>query len=367
MNSLTSSSVPAHAVETSADGRARSGDAAYARDGGPGARPVPVRTPSGFRAVPVAAEPPPLSASYRTLLTEFVRATPQDAVAAQALCLASRPQSGVPVVFTGVDGAAGRTTLCRETARAAGALYGSGGAVAVDAVSVWGRLTRELDQSGGPRGWSIGAAAAAGWLPGREDLAGLRSAEGVLTLPAQWPGEAPAVAEQVLEVIGRLRPATSVIAVDGPADPAGLVARSIAAWPHGGVVIVEPGTVTGVWAARQAALYFEGAGLRDRRHLVIALRGVAKRWPDEARAAAQQIAGDGFESIEIPYLPERGREAGKHARELGEAAVRLLAAVLARARPDEPAPAEHPPRYTYAAPEPAAPINPFLTPKGAQR
>jgi MinD-like ATPase involved in chromosome partitioning or flagellar assembly len=289
-----------------------------------GAAPVAVRAGIGgtFRAVEYA---PPADVVPAAAMGPAVPAVP--AAIADARAMAAAGVLGFcPVPVLGIEGGAGRTTVCRMVTRASAALRAAGDVVCLDAVPLWGRLTAEVNVWGPATVTTL----AEHRLVPEQWMSVLSSSAGVPVLPGPRPGTgAVSSSQQVLDALDALSPAARLVLVDTAADPTSGVPSVLLAG-DGPVVVVATGSRAGVWGVQQLLEYCTRAGVRHiHRRVVVVVRGKGWRWPAEALAAVEQLRGLGVETVRVPYI--RGLDETKPPRKVADAGERALAAVIARA------------------------------------
>lgn len=292
-----------------------------------GARPVPVTAAAPPHWTTLAPpdgnagwspSPAPLGAAPRV---------PDDR--AQAVQLARGPLrqwATTPVV--GVQGGAGRTTVTRLLGRAFASVR-KAKIAAVDAAPLWGGLTAALAGDPAAR-WTVRDLAAAPWPPRQpvdQLLQTAFSADGpvptVCGAPARagWPNS-----KLIDEAVRRASALVDLTLVDTVADPASAPVRDWIWQPRITPVWVCPATRAGLWGVGEAIGFFEQLGAQQlTARSVVAVVGQRRHWPAEAAAAEVQLTGRDLEIIRIPYSANP-----LHDRRCAHAAIRLLAAVVAR-------------------------------------
>jgi hypothetical protein len=289
-----------------------------------GATPVPVPSAAApFTVVPQPdphddlrpiepREPLPPVQENRRALVELVRQP-------------VRRGATVPVV--GWEGGVGRTTLTRMLAAAFAHLRGED-PVMVDAVPVWGALSAGADR------WADycpSDLAAMPWPIPAPVLPRLMTTVGGLPLLAAAPPDrgVPADPRATVVAVRRIALLARMTFVDTVADAGGSAAELIRD-PASTVVWVASATRNGLWGIGEALRYHHAVGAEHiARRSVVAVVGGHRRWPSDAAAAEAQLTGLGVETVRIPHSAKPLTDSRCRA-----GAERLLAAVVARSRPD---------------------------------
>jgi MinD-like ATPase involved in chromosome partitioning or flagellar assembly len=236
-----------------------------------------------------------------------------------------RQWATVPVV--GIEGGAGRTTVTYLIGQAFMTVR-KARVAAVDAVPLWGGLTSGAE---GSDGLTVRDVAAMTWPPPAP-------VEQLLEEGLAPSGQLPIVISSAPRGLGRVDPDTVDLAVrrvsalvaltliDTVADVLSSPTRQLIMSARTTPVRVCTATRDGLWGVNEAITYLEKLGADNVvARSVIAVVGHQRRWPRAAAAAETQLTGRGPEIIRLPFST-----VPLHNRRGSRAAVRLLAAVVAR-------------------------------------
>jgi hypothetical protein len=290
--------------------------------GGHGARPVPIGTePAAFDQIERADD-----ARLRPLQPDGPPPIPLEDDAIHRVARGPiRPRAGV--VIAGREGGAGRTTVTR--------LLGIAflderreRPLAVDAVSLWGGLSAAVDARGR---LTVPDLARMRWPEMTRKLGPELSAAGRLPVltgdpPARGCASQPG---ELRTAVRRARGFVPLTLVDTVADPAAQPARDLIRERDSVVIWVCSASREAVWGVGEAVSYFESLG-PDRivQRSIAVIRGTSWRWPPDAAAAEAQLSGRGVEVVRLPRSSHPLTDP-----RCGKAALRVLAAIVARLPP----------------------------------
>jgi hypothetical protein len=293
-----------------------------------GARPVPVSSSAPTRWADNALDDTgelPLRALAEPLAVPRVPADYREVV--QMALGPLRQWATVPVV--GIEGGAGRTTVTYLIGQAFMAVR-KARVAAVDAVPLWGGLTSGAE---GSDGLTVHDVAAMTWPPPApvEQLLdeGLAPNWQLPTVISSAPRELGRVDPESVDLaVRRVSALVELTLVDTVADVLSSPTRQLIMSDRTAPVWVCTATRDGLWGVNEAITYFEKLDAENLvARSVIAVVGHQRRWPRAAAAAETQLTGRGLEIIRIPFST-----VPLHNRRGSRAAVRLLAAVVARSR-----------------------------------